>query len=544
MLLLLLACSQPHVPSTPTAWPADDTGAVVAPIDPADSGPASVVEDVPGAPEPSTWRPALVLNEVQTSNRSTPMAVPGEFPDWIELFNDSQIDVDLATVWLRQEGDEGWTGSGLLAPGERLILTSGDLGFGLDQDGERLELEVDGQVVDRLATGWLEGDTAWARFPDGGTWAVTTRPTPGWTNGSRTSDSTDPSDELFGVDRVHQVDLWISEADLDVLRVSPYTEVPAALSMKGAWFPEVGVRLKGVWGSLRTPDEKCSFKVDLNSFADHRMYGQETLTLNNVVQDPTYVAESLTYALFRAAGVPASRTTWARVSVNGEHYGLYSVVENVDDTFLRRWWADGSGRMWEGAYGVDLTASYISSFEFDEGADDDRAVLEQIAAVLDDGSTDAHFEALERLVDMDEFISNMAVEAVSLHWDGYTTANNYRLYEDPVSGRVSIIPWGVDQTWQDYYYGPYNGYGIVLEACVANATCLARYKARLVEVADLADALDLESAMDAHLDLLADEMLDDPRAEITTSEHDAYVAIMRNAILTVPGNVRAGASAR
>jgi CotH kinase protein len=516
--------------------------------DPADTGtavePEPGVEEVPGVPEESTWRPALVLNEVQSSNRSTPLDVPGEFPDWIELYNDSQIDVDLATVELRQEDDEGWIGSGMLAPGERLVLTADDLGFGLDQDGERLELLVDDLVVDRLATGWLEGDTAWARFPDGGTWAVTTRPTPGWTNGSRASDTTDPSDELFGVRRVHQVELTISEANLDILRDSPYTEVPASLSMKGAWFSQVGVRLKGVWGSLRTPDQKCSFKVDLNAYDDHRMYGQETLTLNNVVQDPTYVAESLTYALFREADVPAPRTTWARVSVNGEHFGLYSVVETVDDTFLRRWWADGSGRMWEGAYGVDLTSSYIASFEFDEGADDDRTVLEEIAAILDDGTTDDHLEALEHLVDMDEFLSNMAVEAVSLHWDGYTTANNYRLYEDPVSGRISIIPWGVDQTWQDYYYGPYNGYGNLLEACVANATCLARYKARLVEVADLADGLDLETTMDENLELIADELLDDPRAEITTAEHDAYVAIMRNAILTVPGNVRNGASAR
>ena len=31
----------------------------------------------------------------------------------------------------------------------------------------------------------------------------------------------------------------------------------------------------------------------------------------------------------------------------------------------------------------------------------------------------------------------MAFEAIALHWDGYSTANNYRLYEEP-GGRLAI----------------------------------------------------------------------------------------------------------
>ena len=500
------------------------------------------VDEVPEAGD--RWLPRLVLNEVMTSNLSTPGVVPGEFPDWIELYNDSDTEIDLAAVTFGPDGDLDWQGSGTLLPGELRVVDAEELGFNLSKDGEDLVLALHDEVVDRLSTGALAGDTSLARFPDGGEWAITTRPTPGWTNGSRPSDSEDPSDELFVTDHIHDVHLWLSDTAYATLLADSSAEVEASVSMRGAWFPAVTLRIKGQWGSARSFTQKCGLKVDLNAFEDHRIYGQETLTLNNMVQDPTYVSEHLAYEVFRGMGVPAPRTAWSRVTINGELFGLYQVIETIDDTFLDRWYEDNSGRMWEGQYGIDVDGSEIESLDYDEGPEeDDRSQLYAVSAILDGSATTEALAELETLVDMDEIIANMAVEAVTMHWDGYTTSNNYRLYADPTSGQLSILPWGTDQTFATRYYAAYGGYGRMFTWCLKNANCMGRYTTALVDAADLMDSLDLVTTMEDRLDLLHEDLVADPRVEFSLETHDAYVAAKKANIVDNPAVVRAAAAA-
>jgi hypothetical protein len=491
--------------------------------------------------------PAIVINEVQGDNDSTLMGPDWTTPDWVELFNDSGEPVALSRLALVDRGGQTWHGGeGELAPGAHLLLRTGvELDFGINDENEQLELFVDGYVVDRVALGEIASDTAWARYPDGDRWRFTARPTPGFTNGSHPGDGTDPTDALFDPAVVHDIQVTVSDAQWALLQADNYTEVVASMSWRGAFFPAVGLAKKSTVGSNRTLDQKAAFKLDLNEYEDHAIGGVQKLVLNNMVQDPTYVSEDSAYALFRAAGVPAPRVGYARLSINGVDWGLYALVEAVDDEFLARWFTQDDGAMFEGAYGVDFEWHEIDLFEYDQGPDpSDRAILEAVTAVLDGGPTDANVAALERLVDLDEFLSNMAVEVLILHWDGYTTANNYRLYHNPRTGRLSIIPWGTDQTFITLRYGLYGGYGRMMTFCMANAGCRARYEARVLEVADLEDALALDARVDAQRLRLAEEIATDPRAEHSAATQAQYVDITKATIRTWPNEVRAQLGAR
>lgn len=493
---------------------------------------------------------ALVLNEVQARNDSTVMDPALGFSDWIELYNAGDVPVALTDVTLTDGGTTWAGGGGALAPGARIVLwadgsdTSGHLPFSLDADGEELTLAVGGVVSDRLATGEMAGDTAWARYPDGGEWAFTARPTPDATNGSDPGRATDPSDALFPDDAILTFELTLPESSMDALAYDPYGEVPASLAWGPAWFGDVSVRIKGVYGSLRSLSGKTAFKVDLNEYADHRLRGLETLTFNNMVQDPSYTHEALAYGFFRAMGLPAPRTAWMRLVVNGEDWGLYLHVEAVDDTFLARWWADPSGRLYEGAYGDDFTIGEEDDFEYDEGPeDDDRSDLTTIATILDQEPTDAALAELEEWVDMDQVLLELAVEAVLLHWDGYTTANNYRVYQDPVTMRFQMIPWGTDQTLHDEMYGPYDGIGELLDFCIANAACLARYDAALLEAADVFEAADIESQLDAYVTFIAADVATDTRGEASAETIATYIEDTRVVIQGAPERIRAAVAA-
>ena len=302
--------------------------------------------------------------------------------------------------------------------------------------------------------------------------------------------------------------------------------MPASATIDGITL-EVGVRLKGRWGSKRELSQKAAWKIDFNLYElGQRFRGQEALTLNNMVQDPTYVHEFLTYGVYRSLDMPAPRTGWAWLKVNGQDYGLYSTIESVDDRFLDRWWKDGSGVMYEGAYGVDFEQGEVQLFELDEGEPDDeaRSDLLAVAEALDRPPSEDNLAAVEALVDLDQFLLNMAIEVNLLHWDGYTTSNNYRVYRDPRSRRFSIIPWGTDQTWVDRWYDLYQGYGRVFTWCIAVPSCRARYEEAVVQVSDHIVALDLAPHMEEVLDWLQPWVDRDPRREWSEDEREWEIA--------------------
>ena len=67
----------------------------------------------------------------------------------------------------------------------------------------------------------------------------------------------------------------------------------------------------------------------------------EKLNFANNITDAGWMNEELSYRLFRDAGVPAPRTSYAKVNVTvtnqkaRENLGLYSIVEDVDDVFTQ-----------------------------------------------------------------------------------------------------------------------------------------------------------------------------------------------------------------
>ena len=491
--------------------------------------------------------PALLINEVQLDNDSTVMDANLAFSDWVELFNPGPRPIAMSRVSLVRGYGSPWEGvEGGLAPGEHLLLwaNGGDgpdeLPWDLANEGEELTLMVDGEPLDRIATGPVPDDRAWARYPDGGAWRITALPTPGRSNGTRPPASDDPSDRLFQSERVLFMQLSLPASTRAALARDPYTEAPGSLAFEGAYFPAVAVRLKGQIGSFRTLDEKAGFKVDLNAYEDHELRGEIGLTLNNMVQDESCLHEYLAYTLYRAVGVPAPRVGWVWLEVDGEPFGLYLLVESPDERFLARWYADPSGHLYEGAYGQDFDHASIPNLEYDGGPDpDDRSALEAVADILDAGPSTAGLNRLNELVDVDEFLTNQAVEALILHWDGYTTRNNWRMYLDPVSGRFQILPWGTDQTFVDYWYWPWDGYGRVFTFCLAVPECAAAYDQRLLEVADVLDSLALEPELDPLHALLAPSIEADPRREYAPVTSLRVIEQTRTTLLTWPAEVRA-----
>jgi spore coat protein CotH len=128
----------------------------------------------------------------------------------------------------------------------------------------------------------------------------------------------DDAAPLYDPANVAQIDFTISDEAREALEAKPteYVDATFALAADGIDYgPEtVEVRLKGTT-SFRPLGEKAAFKVKFPKA--NRLLGLKSITLNNMVQDPSMVRETLGYEILRAAGVAAPRTGFAYVRVNG-----------------------------------------------------------------------------------------------------------------------------------------------------------------------------------------------------------------------------------
>ena len=117
--------------------------------------------------------------------------------------------------------------------------------------------------------------------------------------------------------------------------------VQADLTAEGKTYKKVGLRYSGeITYFASALGLKRPLKIEFNKFADQRFQDLTSLQLHAMPMDPSKGREVLAYSLFRAAGVPAPRTAYAEVTLtvpgkyDKEYLGLYTVVENVDKTFL------------------------------------------------------------------------------------------------------------------------------------------------------------------------------------------------------------------
>lgn len=300
------------------------------------------------------------------------------------------------------------------------------------------------------------------------------------------------------------------------------------------------IRLKGsVSGSFREITEKAAFKLKFKK--TEAFLGLRKMTLNNMVQDPSMLHETLAYASFRAAGVPASRTGYAYVRLNGEDIGVYLNLENLDDVGLSRIFGSSFDKdtqhLYEGEYGDDVVPDGAADFEVDEGGDeaDEIGDLETLIEAVNGDGAEPWSERVGPYADLAEMTKMWAVEKYIDHWDGYSghaipnfRPNNYYLYSDP-SGRFQMLPWGTDQAWiPTFGVGTperevtFNGEGGVLfNECLDDEACFQTYWQALQGARDAIVGLDPEAMAESTAEMLApwqEEEIEHGRAEYSAAE--------------------------
>jgi hypothetical protein len=477
--------------------------------------PLSADEPPPVMPEPTREDPILpdleledlgvVINEVMARN-DTWVLDNGTRQDWVELANPGDEPADLSHVSLEDGNGNRWTGSGTLAPGARLLLTSDELGFALDASGDTLTLFGYTEVLDEWSWESMGRDVAWARTPDMADDVVPTAwATPGLPNEATASPTADPATEhVFVSDMVHRIDFTLTPEAFDKMNSSSEKWVVAEMSFDGIYYAEIGLRLKGS-ASFDTMDGKPAFKVDMNKgVPGQRLFGLKGFNLHNGnVLDPTRARDHISYGFARAGGIMAPRVGFAEVYVNGNPYFIYMIIEQHDDVMIEHFFPGmgETGVMLEpnesrdGGWGGDFGNGNATDFDYEEGPIppdlDVMGALVEADRLIGEAATDANVEALWEVVDQHNLTTYMAWEAIVSHTDGYKAPNNWRVFVHPVDKKVHLVPAGAEWTW-DFNPSPLSWGGNMADWCLDNINCKRLYGERALEMVQVVEDIDLQ----------------------------------------------------
>jgi hypothetical protein len=291
------------------------------------------------------------------------------------------------------------------------------------------------------------------------------------------------SDRLFASDRIIAVEIRIGPSELRRLAEEPRNYVSATVRVDGQTVSNAQLRLKG-HGSFQpiTGKPNLCLKVDEDS-KGARPFGHRRLLLNNSAQDPSLIRWKLASELFLNAGLAAARVNSARVALNGRDLGIYVTVEPTDKPFLARHFRSSGGNLYEGS-----NNDVMDELELDSGdAASQQADLKRLADACQEPDVARRWQRLCATLDVEKFISFMAIEVLICHHDGYALdRNNFRIYHDPGSDRMVFIPHGMDLIFDQPRLPLESSWsGVVARALMETDEGRRLYRRRITELGQL-----------------------------------------------------------
>ncbi len=227
-------------------------------------------------------------------------------------------------------------------------------------------------------------------------------------------------------------------------------EVPAELIVDGKIYPDVGVHFRGTSSYFTVESEKKSFNIAVDYGENgQRLYGYKTLNLLNGHVDASFLREVL-YNRIARDYIPAMKTNFVKLVINGENWGVYINLQQYNKDFLAEWFGTKDGVRWKvgpgkgGAlvYAGDDAAAYQETYQLKtNNVENPWEDLIALCKMLDKTTPDATLEAnLPSLLNIDGVLWQIAVSNVFMDDDGYIhKGGDYAIYQD-VNGRFHLVP--------------------------------------------------------------------------------------------------------
>lgn len=274
--------------------------------------------------------------------------------------------------------------------------------------------------------------------------------------------ATDPAAAFFDDSVLQEIRLSINTRDWTSLKVhfTENTYYPANMRWNGQTIRSIGIRSRGTGSRSGI---KPGLRVDFDRFTTGQTFlGLKSFILRNQTQDPSGMRERLSMALFRRMGMVAEREAHAKLYVNDEYAGLFTIVESPDKDFVQKTLGESAGWIYEFHFDNAAVASGGKPFVFQylgpdpslyvpvpfkpETREDDPQgeVIGRWMQAVNDTSAAGWRASIAPYIGLAQFIRHVAITNFLADQDGMTGdfgPNNFYIYRFMNTSRFVFLPW-------------------------------------------------------------------------------------------------------
>ena len=275
---------------------------------------------------------------------------------------------------------------------------------------------------------------------------------------------TDPSDPFFDDTVVHDIKLTINAKDWESLKVHylENTVYPCYFQWRDQLVRNTGIRSRGTGSRSGV---KPGLRVDFDYYStDQKFLGLKSVILRNNTQDLSNMRERVSMLFFRRLAMKAERETHARLFINGDYAGLYTIVESLDKTWLQKNLGENEGHLYEykfdNASATPYDFGYIGSDASSYApllfkpqtleSDPQGQVFERMFWTINQASDAVWRTAMQEFLDLKAFIRHVAIEVFLGDQDGLTGdygPNNFYVYRFENQRLFRFLPWDKSNTF-------------------------------------------------------------------------------------------------
>ena len=156
---------------------------------------------------------------------------------------------------------------------------------------------------------------------------------------------------LFDQSTVHKIEITMDGWDDFIDNCTDEKYRACAVTIDGEAQGTVGIRAKGntsLSSMAQYDNDRYSFKIEFDHYQKKKTYrGLDKLSLNNIIQDATYMKDYWSYTFMKQMGLASPLCSYTEIYVNGEYWGLYLAVEGVEEAFLERNYGEDYGELYK-----------------------------------------------------------------------------------------------------------------------------------------------------------------------------------------------------
>ncbi len=394
------------------------------------------------------------------------------------------------------------------------------------------------------------------------------------------------ADDLYDEGLLHTLELHFAQSNWWSQLQTNYqskTNLPATLTVDGVVYEGVGVRFRGNTSYMMAQNsQKKSYNIEIDYTVDGQdLMGYKTLNLINCMNDATFMREVLYSNVCRRI-VPCAKANFVKLVINGENWGIYANVQQLNGEFIEDWFASNDGTRWRaegnmggggqipgggvvpgrgggpgvrtfevnpagGGGGVTAGAAALTWQGADPAAyegvyelkntkqDDPWASLIHTCDVLNNTSISQLPDVLESVLDVDRALWLCAFEIVFQDDDGYVNkrGSDYYLYYEPETGRMHLMQYDGNECmgpgqWALFYRADDSSVPLMYRLM-----SIRQYRQRyLAHVRTILDSLFTEEALSAKLDayraLITDEVQADGKKLYSNQGFDSGITELKN----------------